>query len=416
VQSLHGIGTEPSFTVVGGDSSASFVDAKFKQVAQIISQNFRGLRNLVSRKKRRFQEGGFDLDLSYVLPRLIAMGWPSRGLEAAFRNPMAEVQRFFEEHHQHHYKVYNICCERDYDPTAYFPLVEHFPMKDHNACPLDMFASVCESIERYLSEHPSNVVAVHCKAGKGRTGMVVAAFMLHAGLCTTAEAALKGFAEKRTWDGQGVTIPSQIRYVEYYAELLRRRQVEDIVRPTAYRLQRMRLVTAAPTRLSGDFQPYFKLKGWRGEGEGLREVKVYDYRWQVPDVAGYACTLPYVDLDCSGDVVRVEGDVKIVLYDAAGGSHKRLCHIWMNSSFLLDGTMRFSKSRVDVACKDTRCRRFESTFAVVVHLEPLEESEAARNEVTRQTAPGDSSDEENTCVSSDESDREELDRDTEVTI
>jgi hypothetical protein len=66
------------------------------------------VRSVVSKKKKRFVEDGFDLDLTYITPRIIAMGFPSSGMEGIYRNPLPEVQRFFAKRHAGHYKVLEI--------------------------------------------------------------------------------------------------------------------------------------------------------------------------------------------------------------------------------------------------------------------------------------------------------------------
>ena len=57
------------------------------------------IKRLVSKKKLRFTKDGFDLDLSYITPRLIAMGYPSTGAESFYRNPATQVQAFIEHYH-----------------------------------------------------------------------------------------------------------------------------------------------------------------------------------------------------------------------------------------------------------------------------------------------------------------------------
>ena len=63
------------------------------------------IRKLVSKKKHRYQDDTFDLDLTYVTENIIAMGFPSEGLEGAYRNPMPEVQKFLDQRHPDSYKV-----------------------------------------------------------------------------------------------------------------------------------------------------------------------------------------------------------------------------------------------------------------------------------------------------------------------
>ena len=85
------------------------------------------MRTAVSKKKVRFVDkpNNIDLDLTFIVDAraadsskpysIIAMGFPSSGLEAQYRNPLSQVQKFFEIYSRPgDYCVYNLCSERDY--------------------------------------------------------------------------------------------------------------------------------------------------------------------------------------------------------------------------------------------------------------------------------------------------------------
>ena len=47
------------------------------------------LRKLVSGERRRFQDLQYDLDITYITSRVIAMSYPGSGiLEKTYRNPI----------------------------------------------------------------------------------------------------------------------------------------------------------------------------------------------------------------------------------------------------------------------------------------------------------------------------------------
>jgi len=179
------------------------------------------IRKTVSKKKRRWVNDGFDLDLTYITDNIIAMGYPSYSMEGVYRNNRNTIRSFFAKRHPGSFKVYNLCSERAYPGDVFEGPVVRYPFADHNACPWHIIPAFNHDVDKWLKDHPQHVAAIHCKAGKGRTGLLITCYLMHCGRFHNATDALMFYGRQRTKNTRGVTIPSQIRYVHYYERFLR---------------------------------------------------------------------------------------------------------------------------------------------------------------------------------------------------
>lgn len=179
------------------------------------------MRLIVGGNKRRYQKDGYDLDLCYITKRVISMSYPSSGLEASYRNKIQVVAKFLDEKHPNKYKVYNLCSERTYETSFFHDSVERFMIDDHNVPTCKEIIRFAKDTRSWMMADPNNVIAVHCKGGKGRTGTMICIWLIESGECKTAKEALLKFGDRRTnWDKgstfQGVETPSQSRFVGYF--------------------------------------------------------------------------------------------------------------------------------------------------------------------------------------------------------
>eukprot|EP01029_Cantina_marsupialis_P028178 TRINITY_DN775823_c0_g1_i1.p1 TRINITY_DN775823_c0_g1~~TRINITY_DN775823_c0_g1_i1.p1 ORF type:complete len:359 (-),score=105.56 TRINITY_DN775823_c0_g1_i1:337-1389(-) len=345
------------------------------------------LRGLVSKKKKRYQEDGFDLDLTYITPRIIAMGFPSSGLEGKYRNPLPEVQKFFQTKHEDHYKIYNLCSERDYSLNHQFAgPIERFGFDDHNPCPLDLISQFCANVDEWMGADPENVIAVHCKAGKGRTGLMISAYLVHAKICKTADEALRYFGKMRTQNGKGVTIPSQQRYVHYYAHQL----MHGLSEANTYQITHVRMITVPNFDVGGGCDPYFHVR--------VDNKKIYDYKKRVKKIRHLKKDERFVDLDVSSHGLYVKGDVKMIFYDYDQiGSDDKMFHCWFNTGYIENNYLCFEKSVIDRACKDKANKEFDPNFKVEVFLHRVDDVMDLDGEVDDEPEGADTDTEDEDC-------------------
>jgi len=182
------------------------------------------IKQMVSKKKCRYKEGKFNFDLTYISSRIIAMGYPAEKLEAVYRNDCNEVKEFLDQKHGAHYWVYNLCSEKDrnYDKKKFDGRVSCYAFDDHHPPVFSLIQPFCDEVKQYLEADERNTAVVHCKAGKGRTGVMICCYLLFCQQSPNAESVLRYYADKRTTDQKGVTIPSQRRYITYYDAMNRR--------------------------------------------------------------------------------------------------------------------------------------------------------------------------------------------------
>jgi len=93
------------------------------------------LRALVSGPRSRFVTSEFNLDLSYITPRVVAMSFPAEDtLEGLYRNRLEDVAAFFRARHASSSLVINL-SERPYDNSRFDGAVVELGFPDHHSPP-----------------------------------------------------------------------------------------------------------------------------------------------------------------------------------------------------------------------------------------------------------------------------------------
>ncbi|XP_069509721.1 tensin-2 isoform X2 [Ambystoma mexicanum] len=166
-------------------------------------------------------ERNYDFDLTYITERIISVFFPAALEEQRYRSNLKEVAQMLKSKHEEKYLLLNL-SEKRHDITRLNPKVHDFGWPDLHAPPLDKICSICKSMETWLNSDPQHVVVLHCKGNKGKTGVIVAAYMHYSKISASADQALSTLAMRKFCEDKVAPSlqPSQSRYINYFSGLL----------------------------------------------------------------------------------------------------------------------------------------------------------------------------------------------------
>lgn len=329
----------------------------------------------------RFQQDGFDLDLTYLAHNVVVMASP----DGHFK----ELTRFLRMRHPLAFKVYNLCSEVTYEASQMQGNVVYFPMPYHEPCPLDTILQLTEDLRVWLSSHPQNVALIHCKDGGAASSFVFACYCVFVNQLgeapkvasgeeqkatkVTVGEAMAWFQKRRQMGLRSMASPSQLRYASHLQSYCSIRQNRAMLPGPCHLAIQSICILNLPNQKASDV--FFAIK-CRGREAYLSVAK---------KTVGWRTQSGKLKFDLSRRPLVVSDDVVFKFYRrTALGSSDKMFEFSFHSRYLhlesekrgKDGKRRkvcrllLPKSDLDRACVDANDTKFHKKFGVKVSFEP----------------------------------------------
>nr|XP_021327488.1 tensin-2 isoform X1 [Danio rerio] len=283
----------------------------------------------------------YDFDLTYITERIISVLYQSDLDEQSYSANLKVVAPMLKSKHQDKFLLINL-SEKRHDICRLNPKVEEFGWPDLHAPPLDKICAVCKTMENWLNSDPNNVVVLHCKGNKGKTGVIVAAYMHYSKISAGADQALSTVAMRKFCEDKisSFILPSQNRYIYYFAGLL---SGSIKMNSSPLFLHQIHVPVSPNYQSGGGYAPFLKIY------QSLQLV----YSSGKYDIQGPNSKTLCVNIE---PALLLKGDILVKCYHRLSDVCKRECvfRVQFHTCSVHGSQLAFGKGELDHACTDDR--------------------------------------------------------------
>ncbi|XP_045552358.1 tensin-2 isoform X2 [Salmo salar] len=295
----------------------------------------------VDRVMERVMERHYDFDLTYITEGIISVFFPPLLDEQRYRLNLKEVTAMLRSKHQDKFLLFNL-SERHHDITRMNPKVLDFGWPDFHAPPLDKICAMCKAMETWLTSDPQHVVVLHCKGNKGKTGVIIAAYMHYSKISAGADQALSTLAMRKFCEDKVSSSlqPSQNRYIYYFGGLL---SGAIKMNSSPLFLHQVLIPTLPNFQGKGGYFPFLKLY------QSMQLV----YTSGIYDLQGSVGRRLCVTIE---PALLLKGDIMVKCYHrrAQGAERDTVFRLQFHTCTIHGAQLWFGKGELDEACTDER--------------------------------------------------------------
>ncbi|XP_055747337.1 tensin-2-like isoform X2 [Salvelinus fontinalis] len=295
----------------------------------------------VDRVMERVMERHYDFDLTYITEGIISVFFPPLLDEQRYRLNLKEVTAMLRSKHQDKFLLFNL-SERHRDITRMNPKVLDFGWPDFHAPPLDKICAMCKAMETWLTSDPQHVVVLHCKGNKGKTGVIIAAYMHYSKISAGADQALSTLAMRKFCEDKVSSSlqPSQNRYIYYFGGLL---SGAIKMNSSPLFLHQVLIPTLPNFQGKGGYFPFLKLY------QSMQLV----YTSGIYDLQGSVGRRLCVTIE---PALLLKGDIMVKCYHrrAQGAERDTVFRLQFHTCTIHGAQLWFGKGELDEACTDER--------------------------------------------------------------